>query len=127
MGWFRLRSRWGSCSALFALALQLALSFGHVHVGRVSRDSSIVEIAATNGAHAPAGRKSDHSPSRAHDDCAVCALIHLAGALLAEQPSLPPAPAFGRSPHEILVEFDLTAPLSVLFQARAPPLLLTSI
>ena len=32
MRWFRTRSRWGSCLALVALALQLALSFGHIHL-----------------------------------------------------------------------------------------------
>ena len=31
---FRSSSKWGSCLALFALALQLVLTFGHVHFDR---------------------------------------------------------------------------------------------
>src|SRR5262245_62321691 len=36
MSWFRTRARWGSWLALFALALQLTLSFAHVHLGDAS-------------------------------------------------------------------------------------------
>lgn len=122
MGWFRSRSKWGSCLALLALALQLALSFGHVHVGLVSKHSSASIVAISTDAHKPAGRQ-PHLPAAADHNCPVCALIHLAGTLL---PSAPPALALpaisGRLPHEIVAQFDLSATPSAHFQARGPPL-----
>jgi len=123
MGWIR-RSRWGSRLALFALALQLALSFGHIHLGPLSKHSSAFDVAASSDAQKPAGRQHHrHLPAAADDNCALCALIHLAGTLL---PSAPPSLALADisigSLHEIVVEFALTAPPGAHFQARAPPL-----
>jgi Protein of unknown function (DUF2946) len=123
MGWFRLRSRWGSCLALFALALQLALSFGHVHVGPVSKHSSASVVAISSDAHKPAGRHHHHLPTTADDNCALCALIHLAGTLVPSAPPALPLPAIsGRLPHEIVAQFDLSAAPAAHFRARAPPL-----
>src|SRR2546426_4572725 len=119
----RLRSRWGSCLALFALTLQLALSFGHVHLGPITRDSFAANVATGTDAHRPASRDRHDLPAAADDNCAVCALIHLAGTLLpSEPPALELPAAFGRLSAEILGKFDLTAPPGALFQARAPPI-----
>src|SRR5262249_15652591 len=123
MGWFRSRSKRCSYLALFALTLQLVLSFGHVHVAPIARHSSAGEVATAANAAKPAGRHHRHLPAHADDNCAICALIHLAGTLL---PSAPPALALpavsARSPHQIIVQSDLTAPPGALFQARAPPI-----
>jgi len=109
--------------ALFALTLQLALSFGHVHLGPISRHSSVIDVATSTDAHGPASRDRHDLPAAADDNCAVCALIHLAGTLLpSEPPALELPAAFGRLPHEIVGQFDLTAPPGALFQARAPPI-----
>jgi DUF2946 family protein len=122
MGWFRSRLRWGSYLALLALALQLALSFGHVHLGPISKHSSADIVANGTDAHKPAGRH-HHLPATADDNCAICALIHLAGTLVPSAPPTLPLPAESkRLPHQFLVQFDLTAPLGAHFQARAPPL-----
>jgi|SRR6516162_7268678 hypothetical protein len=119
----RLRSKWCSYLALLALTLQLVLSFGHVHVGPISHDSAAKAVATTSDAAKPAGRHHDHLPGHADNYCAICALIHLAGtALPSASPALPVPAVSARSPHQIIVQFDLTAPPGALFQARAPPI-----
>jgi hypothetical protein len=125
MDWFRSRSKWGAYLALFALALQLALTFGHVHLDRaapISADRSTVATAdASNAAQVkptdPGGRE-----HRADDRCPICTLIHLAGALvLAEPPSLPLQDISGRLPSEPPLAFDFPSPQRALFAARGPP------
>ncbi len=126
MGWFRSRSRLGSYLALFALTFQLAVSFGHVHLDHIAP----VPAGATVLASAQPSSDKVNAPSSAasredlaDDYCAICTLIHLAGALVpAETPPLPLPSIFGRLRLEAAVEFDLTASHSALFQARAPPL-----
>ena len=128
MGWFRSRARWGSCLALFALAVQLGLSFGHVHLeggapvgGHGSRLLGIHSPSAAAAAIGPAGKE---SPALADDSCQICALIHLAGALVpTAAPALPRLAAFARVLFAAAAEFDLALPhyYSPL-GARAPPI-----
>jgi len=126
MGWFRSRSRLGSYLALFVLAFQLAVSFGHVHLDHVAPVSAGATALASaqpsaddlNAPSNPASRK-----DLADDCCPICTLIHLAGALVpAEMPSLLLPSVFGRLQLEATVEFDLTASQGALFRARAPPI-----
>jgi hypothetical protein len=114
MRWLRSRSRLGSYLALFALAFQLAVSFGHVHLERIAPPSAADLNAPSN----PAGRE-----DLADDCCPICTLIHLAGALVpAEMPSLPLPTVVGRLRLEVAAEFDLTTSHAALFRARAPPI-----
>jgi hypothetical protein len=126
MSWFRSRSRVGSYLALFALAFQLALSFGHVHLehmapvsaGATALADALPSADEVNAPSNPAGRE-----DLADDCCPICTLIHLAGALVpAETPPLPLPSVFGRLRLEAAVEFDLMASHRALFQARAPPI-----
>ena len=110
MGWFRSRSKWGSWLALFALALQLALTFGHVHLDRLaplpaqkftSTDKFTVAAADASNAAQVTPTDPDGQDDRADDRCPICTLIHLAGALvLAEPPSLPLPELSGSLPSE---------------------------
>ena len=128
MGWLRSRLRWGSYLALFALAFQLALSFGHVHLeggaplsGHASALFAVHPANASAAAVDPAGKE---FPALADDHCPICTLIHLAGALVpATAPTLPRLAEFGPVAFATAVEFDLTKPhyFSPL-GARAPPL-----
>jgi hypothetical protein len=118
MGAFRSRSRWGSYLALFALAFQLVISFGHVHVeGGAPGRVSIVAKAVGDPA-------SKQSPAIADDHCPFCALIHLAGTLTpSEAPTLSRLASFRRLLLLAAIEFDFAAafhhsPLG----ARAPPI-----
>jgi hypothetical protein len=83
MRWYRWNRRWTSYSALFALALQLAVSFGHVHLGVLWLDGSPVAAAQKPSPAEPAGTLPDRD-----EGCAICAIIGLAGT-----PLLPDAPA----------------------------------
>jgi hypothetical protein len=116
----------GAYLALFALAFQLAVSFGHVHLEHFTPPSAGASALAgaqpsaddRNAPSNPAGR--EHP---ADDHCPICTLIHLAGALVpAEAPSLPLPTVFGRLPLELAAEFDLTASHAAPFRARAPPI-----
>jgi hypothetical protein len=126
MCWLRSRKRAGSYLALFALAFQLAVSFGHVHLERIAPPS----VGASALAHAQPSAADLNAPSNptgredlADDCCPICTLIHLAGALVpAEMPSLPLPTVVGRWRLEVAAEFDLTAAHAALFRARAPPI-----
>src|SRR5437016_14260352 len=126
MGWFRSRSRVGSYLALFALAFQLAVSFGHVHLDHIAPASAGATAPASaqpsgdeiNAPSSPSGRE-----DRADDCCPICTLIHLAGALVpAETPPLPLPSMFGQLRLAAAVEFGFAASQSILFRARAPPI-----
>jgi hypothetical protein len=126
MSWFRSRSRVGSYLALLALAFQLAVSFGHVHLEHMVPSSTGATALASaqpsgddlNVASSPTGRE-----DLADDCCPICTLIHLAGALVpAETPLLLLPSVFGRLRLAAAAEFDLTALHGALFQARAPPI-----
>jgi hypothetical protein len=115
MRWYRWNRRWTSYAALFALALQIAASFGHVHLGVLGRDGS--PVAAAPSPAEPAGTLPDRD-----EGCAICAIIGLAGA-----PLLPDAPAlvFAGTQHvalfsELIAVF-VSDPNREHFQARAPP------
>jgi hypothetical protein len=119
MGWFRSRSRWASCLALFALAFQLVVSFGHVHLDRsapVAGGASIVAKATLDPTTQPA-------PAVADDHCPICALIHLAGSLVpAAAPALPRPAALARLLLQPAIEFELANLHHSPLGARAPPL-----
>jgi hypothetical protein len=111
--------------ALFALALQLALTFGHVHLNRaapISADRSTVATAdASNTAQVKPTDPTDRH-DRGDDRCPICTLIHLAGALvLAEPPSLPLPDISVRVPSAPPLAFDFPSSQRALFAARAPP------
>jgi hypothetical protein len=121
MRWFRTNARGCGWFALFALALQLSLSFGHVHADDFGRPHPDAIIGTTGAPPAPGS----DPPSRHDHDyyyCAICAVIALAGALLLPAP---PAVAVAYAPPErpptvwvaLLVPGD--QPLQV--RARSPP------
>jgi hypothetical protein len=128
MRWFRSRSRLGAYLALFALAFQLAVSFGHVHLEHFTPPSAGTGASALAGAQTPAADL--NAPSNpagreglADDHCPICTLIHLAGALVpAEMPLLALPTVVGRLRLEVAAEFDLTPAHAALFRARAPPI-----
>jgi hypothetical protein len=118
MHWFRARLRSSSFVALFALALQLALSFGHVHLEDLAGQAP-AQI-ETSGTIAPGN---GDTPEHADRYCAICAIIHLAGALVPTVlPSLSLPAAFARAQPRTtaLVKTPTQAPS--VFAARAPPL-----
>jgi hypothetical protein len=104
--------------ALFALALQLALGFGHHH-SLAAGPFAPVAAAQHQGA-------ADNPAAPDHDDdernCAICAVVHLLGAAVAAAPPALPLPAAFR-PVRIAaaVPTATPSPAAGAFRARAPP------
>ena len=76
-----LRQR-GAWPALFALALQFALSFGHIHLTRLSGLGPVSVQTTLVLPFSPGDGPVRQDSGPAIDDCAICASIHLAGTLL---------------------------------------------
>ena len=138
MRWFRSNIKHGARFALFALAVQFALSFGHFHaVAAQTSTASQFEPAQAPLAHAgivlvahtasetaqpqsPSNHDSDQPPS---DSCAICAVIALANTVLFATPPvllLPQAVELLRLATD--AAFIHLNSARVAFQPRAPPL-----
>jgi hypothetical protein len=121
MRWFRRNVRFGSWCALFALAIQLVLSFGHLHFA-----SSAATAALASAAADPAGAADDppapSKHSRVADYCTICASIHLAGLLTAEPPSVAALQPTSQTRLTARIEAPSTRYSGLPFNARAPPL-----
>jgi hypothetical protein len=136
MKWFRSNIKHGARLALFALAVQLALSFGHFHgiaaqaapaipSGPVLSDASHADRLpapyAVSGStqQSPSDQDSDRQPA---DACAICAVMALANTLLFATPPLlllPQAVEFLYLTTD--AEFVHLNSARVAFQPRAPP------
>jgi hypothetical protein len=115
MNWFRSNVRRVSHVALFAMAIQFALSFGHFHAIAAQAAPS---IQATLQLPAPS-HDQDHHPD---DVCAICTVVALAStATAAAPPALLLPPAIERA--HLITEAPFTDPRSAraAFQSRAPP------
>jgi hypothetical protein len=124
MGWFRSNRGVVAWVALFALACQLVLSFGHVHAGPFGGGSLEFAAAETGNASAdsPPSAPQKDPIGLAGDYCAICASIGLAGALIL--PIL--ATILGARLFTDILPWSLAAsePASfdhVPFSARGPP------
>lgn len=121
MSWVRTHRRLGGTLALFALALQLVLSFGHVH----ARDFAGIPGSPVAQAQVTAPHGGPDGDAADQDDayCLVCATVALSGTLvLPVLPALlPPANSINVSHWYRLADrrdrFE-----HALFSARAPPL-----
>jgi len=134
MKWLRSNIRIGSKLALFALAIQFVLSFGHFHgsaLAPADAGQPGLHAAAHIMASPMAVRLETANPKRAdheHDgqptgDCAICAVMALANAMVVATPPYllaPQAAAFGYGPAD--ADFTDPNPVRVAFQPRAPPI-----
>ena len=119
MRWLRLHRRPGGWVALLALALQLALSFGHVH--GIHAAGPVAALAAADQAGAPAG-PSGHDGPNDPDYCAICAVLSLlAGAQTATAPALALPTALTASEPLPSAEKIFSEPQRIAFRSRAPP------
>ena len=135
MKWFRSNIRQGSRLALFALAVQLALSFGHFHAiaaqpapaiqsGATQSDISYAgSLAAPDAVNKSTQPASDHdSDQPANDFCAICAVVAMTNAsMVATPPPLPLPQAVEFVYLTIDAEFVDPNSARVAFQPRAPP------
>jgi hypothetical protein len=122
MRWFRDHIRRGSWFALVALAINLGLSFGHIHAIGVRdfqhRFASIAAIASPDDGQAPGHHEGDQADLL----CPICMAASAIGhALASAQPALPLTVA--ESPIDPTIEQDLAVPQPprAAFQSRGPP------
>jgi len=127
MTWFRSRIRPITRLALFALAFQTAISFGHMDADELGLPSldligpTHVVLNATHAAITPGGR--DRAPAAPDGYCPICASMALVATAF---PSLPPVlvvPPQARPewPGPMPAE-GISPKLAFSFQARAPPI-----
>jgi hypothetical protein len=123
MRWFRSNRKTGGRLALFALAVQFVLAFGHIHPQDIY--GPLVSSATLSALPAPENVQSlstDQASKQSDDFCAICATVLLLNnSFAAEAPDLP-LPVASRAVLEpdrltsIFVEQRRAA-----FQSRAPP------
>jgi hypothetical protein len=132
MKWFRRHIKTGSRLALFALAVQFALSFGHFHfnaakatptmqIGLSDVDLSSVEgfVPAEASQPQPASHDTDQRPG---ENCAICAVIALGSNLLLSTPPLLLLPQAVELLYLVTdAEFEHLGSVRLPFQSRAPP------
>ncbi|MDD1532594.1 MULTISPECIES: DUF2946 domain-containing protein [unclassified Bradyrhizobium] len=132
MKWFRSNIRHGARLALFAMLVQFALTFGHSHwfaqaatLAQAthhqvdgSKDQAAVDRAAVH-------QQSPASPDREHqgeDNCAICAVVAMAGTILFATPPLLQLPqAIDLLYRTTDAEFLHLKSAGTAFQPRAPP------
>jgi hypothetical protein len=117
MRWFRTNRQSGSRLALMALALQLVLTFGHVHAPLVTVASA---VQATTS-HDAMPQDPNHN-GIADSDCPTCALIQLSAiSAPSVAPQLPLPLAIDFVTLQPRTEVAAATATPVFFQARAPP------
>jgi hypothetical protein len=124
MGWVRRHIRHGALFGLAALALQIVLSFGHIHLNNGHIDAAHRHEAVAHNALLAQGTQQLPAPNPAGDDdyCAICASIYLAAtSLISQAPPVPVPLAFARIEHSFAAERGLAITRLTAFRARAPP------
>ena len=136
MRWFRSNIKRVSHVALFALAIQFALSFGHFH-GVGDRAASAAKsgsaksafLVADNRAGQVSHKPSASRPAPGHDPgehpgeiCAICAVMAVANAALF---ATPPTVLLPQEFDFSYREFVRVLPVRVAFSAARPSRLLT--
>jgi hypothetical protein len=122
MGWIGRYKRHGIVLALLAMAMQMVVAFGHVHLRGLAQHATAT-VAQRTVAHV-----NSQTPLQVpgdHDDyCAVCASIFLAATAFTPAPPLLPLPAaFARVEHHFNLASPVIEPLRLAFRSRAPPAL----
>jgi hypothetical protein len=125
MNWFRSRIRSAAQLALFALALQMIVSFGHMHRDDLGLppltgiDQTSIASTTVPGSQVPAGQQHLPAPD---DYCPICASIALLATWMLVLPPVLVTPEPIRRVWAPLA--SLQSPptqFSLAFQARAPP------
>jgi len=125
MRWPRYERRFGTWLALFALAVQMAVSFGHVHLEGIARTDPTRLASATAG-HAAQSLLAPQPGGGDDDDdayCPICASVYLtANSFVPAAPVLPLPSVSNVVEHFNPSARVFVAPRRLAFQSRAPPL-----
>jgi len=132
MKWFRSNIRHGARLAMFAMLVQFALTFGHSHwfaqaaplaAASLQQTDSSNGVASTDRATVQKQSPADSDREQPGDDnCAICALVAMAGTVMSATPPLLLLP----QAIELLqlttdAEFVHLKSAGTAFQPRAPP------
>jgi hypothetical protein len=125
MRWFRLNGGGVAWLAIFALACQFVLTFGHIHTGSVGVISAALAVstdAPDGSAGAPVSPAQKAPTGLAQDFCAVCNHIGLASALvLPISPATVPPISFIRELQWPWLAIAFASRDHFHFNARGPP------
>jgi hypothetical protein len=105
------------------LALQIALSFGHVDLSGVIGPTHLTLTGKQNTAVTQAPQPGPAKTSGDNDGyCLICASIFLvSNSFVSEPPKLPVPDGFERTIHSIRIDRGISTPRSIVFRSRAPP------
>ena len=125
MRWFRSNRKTGGRLALFALAVQFVLAFGHIHPQDIFGPLDGVSSSTLSALPPPENVQSlstDQASKQSDDFCAICAAVSsLNNSFAAEAPHL----ALPVASRAVLEPGRLTSVLveqrRAAFQSRAPP------
>lgn len=117
VNWLRTKAKKLSLLALFALALQLGLSFGHTHA-----DVAIAGISTSAGLSQASQPDSDHDQDVHRDLCAICATVAMASSLVTSAPPSLPIP-LAVTARQTAFHSEVLTPdkRRGAFRSRAPP------
>ncbi|WFU70856.1 DUF2946 domain-containing protein [Bradyrhizobium sp. CB2312] len=132
MKWFRSNIRRGARLALFAMLVQLGLTFGHSHWFAQAAPLAATSLQQTDSDKALASsdrtavqKQSPGSPDReppGEDNCAICAVVAMAGTVVFATPPLLQLPQATELLYRTLdAEFIHLESARTAFQPRAPP------
>jgi hypothetical protein len=125
MNWIRSHIRAYVCLALFALALQAVLSFGHIHpedLGLPAPGTGRTQV-SSSASPAPGNQQAPDQNPGTDDYCAICASMVLVATAM---PSLPPVLIVPEKIHRIwpaeTPARSISSKFIPSFQARGPPI-----
>jgi hypothetical protein len=121
MWWYRCHQRFAGLLALFALGVQLAVSFAHVHLEGTRPPFGVSVLGATSEDRSPVGLP--YAPGAPHRDyCAVCVAIGLLSNGLNGEPPVISLPQLVRfAPLPPVSEYRISLARFHPFRTRAPP------
>jgi hypothetical protein len=119
MRWIRRNSRFGSGAAIFALAIQLVLSFGHIHLAGIQGSPAVIASSSQLQPNIP---DDDDRGTTWHHFCAICVALNLTSSSVLPTAALPATPV--DHPHKWVADLhpaQVSYRVHFLFQPRAPP------
>lgn len=125
MLWFCTHIRSAASLALFALLLQVAVSFSHRHEAQTGHSAPLTGLpmfGPTLAGEAPSAPTPDHDSDNPARDCAICATVNLLASAQFNAPPLLSPPQTFRAVRSLVASEPAPAePPRFAFRSRAPP------
>jgi Protein of unknown function (DUF2946) len=118
MRWIRRNGRFCSWTAILALAIQLVLSFGHIHFESFQGSSAVI----ASSSQSQSNTSDDDERGAGHKFCAICVALNLTSSSVLPTVALPAIPV--DQPYAWVAELQpaqVSSSVRFHFQPRAPP------